>query len=145
MADYDVCTIARLWSKIDRRGPSECWEWTGAVGSGRHGRVKIGGKLMLPHRVVYETEVGPLPETDDYHGTVIRHACDNPRCCNPAHLVPGSQRENVEDMKSRGRLRVQLDPAVKEAIAASDLSLRKAAALFGVDKKTVQRIRANQD
>ncbi|HEV2530961.1 HNH endonuclease [Phenylobacterium sp.] len=33
----------------------------------------------------------------------LRHACDNRACCNPAHLEPGTRRQNIEDMVSRGR------------------------------------------
>lgn len=36
-------------------------------------------------------------------GKVVRHTCDNARCVNPAHLLLGSQQDNVDDMKSRGR------------------------------------------
>lgn len=36
-------------------------------------------------------------------GIVIRHTCDNPLCCNPRHLIPGTQADNVRDMVERGR------------------------------------------
>ena len=31
------------------------------------------------------------------------HTCDNPECCNPAHLRIGTQRENIADMHTKGR------------------------------------------
>lgn len=31
------------------------------------------------------------------------HSCDNPPCCNPAHLFVGSQSANLADMRSKGR------------------------------------------
>lgn len=34
---------------------------------------------------------------------VIMHKCDNPACCNPDHLVAGSQKDNLDDMRSKGR------------------------------------------
>jgi hypothetical protein len=32
----------------------------------------------------------------------VLHACDNPPCCNPAHLRPGTHLENMYDRKTRG-------------------------------------------
>jgi DNA-binding CsgD family transcriptional regulator len=32
-----------------------------------------------------------------------RHKCDNPPCCNPAHLEPGTAQDNADDQTKRGR------------------------------------------
>ncbi|CAM8755315.1 hypothetical protein NCF_04353 [Burkholderia pseudomallei] len=31
------------------------------------------------------------------------HTCDNPCCCNPAHLEAGTQKQNLDDMRTKGR------------------------------------------
>lgn len=74
--------------------PEECWVWTGTIGSNGYG---FWGKL-LAHRVSYERNVGPIPD-----GSVVMHTCDNPPCYNPGHLRAGTQRENLTDMRKKGR------------------------------------------
>jgi DNA invertase Pin-like site-specific DNA recombinase len=34
---------------------------------------------------------------------VVRHKCDRPICCNPAHLEIGTPADNVRDREKRGR------------------------------------------
>jgi hypothetical protein len=84
--------------------PSKCWPWTGVLG-GRDGRgyISINNVKKAAHRVVYELFNGPIPE-----GQVIRHECDNPRCCNPEHLVVGTRTDNELDKYKRGRAGVPL-------------------------------------
>lgn len=87
----------RFWSKVVK-GRS-CWVWNGATASG-YGRIKVGGKAMLAHRVIFLMR-GINP------GKVVMHTCDNPRCVNPDHLIPGvSQVENMEDAYKKGRVSV---------------------------------------
>jgi hypothetical protein len=40
---------------------------------------------------------------DEIKGKVVRHMCDNPACVNPLHLEIGTQADNMNDMKLRGR------------------------------------------
>lgn len=39
----------------------------------------------------------------DYWPVVARHTCDNPPCCNPAHILDGSHGDNMQDSIARGR------------------------------------------
>ena len=52
------------------------------------------GKTVYAHRLVYEMTVGPIPK-----GLCIDHLCRNTVCCNPAHLEPVTNGENIR----RGR------------------------------------------
>lgn len=98
----------RLWPKVDKTSsPDGCWLWTGARNGGSKGgygliwlrdeydeeghRTQHFGRV---HIIVYELLVGPVPE-----GAVLDHVwtrgCRNRHCCNPEHLQPVTQAENV--------------------------------------------------
>lgn len=87
----------RLWPRV-KKGLG-CWEWTGYRNESGHGQIQVDGKAIYVHRVVYETEVGPIGK-----GLFVRHTCDNPPCVRPDHLVIGTQLDNIGDAVSRGRM-----------------------------------------
>jgi hypothetical protein len=93
----------KFWERVSAGSNSDCWNWTGATSSFGYGRVKIGGRLYSTHRIAYTFSNGTILNLSEYHGAVVRHSCDNPACCNPAHLCIGDQRANVHDMVARGR------------------------------------------
>jgi len=49
-------------------------------------------------RVIFKLRGDPVP-TD----LVVMHACDNPACCNPAHLSKGTVTDNNRDREAKGR------------------------------------------
>lgn len=75
--------------------PNGCWRWTGergGFGGGGYGYVSVGGIKGRPaaHRLMYELEVGPIPE-----GFQVHHKCRNRLCVNPDHLEALPQDEHV--------------------------------------------------
>lgn len=88
----------RFWRQVDRSGgPDACWPWTGSRFHFGHGNVWVGGRNRPAHRIAVLLVTGKEPEG------VGRHTCDNPPCCNPAHIVEGTQGDNVRDRSVRGR------------------------------------------
>ena len=88
----------RFWAKVERAGPDDCWEWNaGSFTAGYGGfavTVQRGKKRVLKaSRLAYILTHGPITPVN----RVIRHTCDNPPCCNPAHLVLGTQVQNMAD------------------------------------------------
>ena len=89
----------RFWSRVERQGPHDCWPWTGST-TGGYGTLNLGGHGRA-HRLAYELAYGDLPSADS--GIYVLHRCDNPPCCNPAHLYLGTQAQNALDRESRQR------------------------------------------
>lgn len=88
-------TIKRFWDNVDRRGPDECWHWTGLLLNG-YGVMYVGGETFYAIRILHTIMTGTDPGED-----MIRHTCDVPSCCNPAHHVPGSHQQNTQDSIER--------------------------------------------
>lgn len=91
-----------VFNYIDTHGndPDVCWEWIGSLsGSDGRGYMTLDGKKQLGYRIVWEIFNGPIAE-----GMVIRHVkCDNPKCCNPQHLAPGTSGDNENDKYKNDR------------------------------------------
>lgn len=94
--------IARFWAKVDRRGPNDCWPWNACVDRKGYGKFSLRrGINTAAHRVAYALTYGIVPD-----GACVCHSCDNPLCCNPAHLWLGTVFENNTDMITKGRFRI---------------------------------------
>lgn len=99
-SDTRAMTLAeRVARHVQRRAPDECWEWTGNRDKFGYGRV--AGKregIFYAHRAAWVVANGPIPD-----GLYVLHRCDNPPCCNTAHLWLGTYKENAEDRQRKGR------------------------------------------
>ncbi len=90
--------IAAFWSKIDRSEVESCWPWFGGKLQSGYGGAWWRGRHTGSHRVAYELANGPIPG-----GLQVLHRCDNPPCCNPAHLFIGTHLDNMRDKVDKGR------------------------------------------
>jgi flavin-binding protein dodecin len=153
----------RFWSKVDRRGPADCWNWiAGRIPDG-YGQFRLNNprRQVGAHRFSYELHYGPIPE-----GLLVLHSCDNPSCVNPNHLSAGTTRDNSRDAIERGRnypgfreefrkypekiRRAEQHPMrkldwqkvreIRALISEGKLSRRQIAARYGVAPDTVHKI-----
>lgn len=92
----------RFWARVQKSREDKCWLWQGSVNKDGYGRLQVGprgaNRMWAAHRLAYALHNGPIPD-----GLWVLHHCDNPPCCNPAHLFLGTLADNHADMDSKGR------------------------------------------
>lgn len=79
--------------------PEGCWEWMGSLDKDGYGSIRWKGVTYRSHRLAYKLANPGVRIAK----MVLLHSCDNPKCCRPDHLSPGTQAENVADMVAKGR------------------------------------------
>jgi hypothetical protein len=102
----------RFWGYLTVDFETGCWLWDGTCDRSGYGLVRVGARHVNTHRYAWELAFGPIPEDlfgllDSRRDLWVLHRCDNPPCCNPAHLFLGTARDNTEDMFRKGRAIVQ--------------------------------------
>lgn len=146
-SDFTPRDAARFWSRVSIQEPSACWLWTGALRKKfAHGDFRIQGRTYVTSRIAYVLHHGGPIGSED----IVRHKCDDPRCCNPAHLELGSHADNVADRVARGRSacggrngRAKLTE--EQALICRDahlLTQSELARIFGVSRRVVAQIRS---
>lgn len=136
---------------------SACWPWRGARDKDGYGRL---GRGLRAHRFAFERTYGPIP-----NGLQVCHRCDNPPCCNPAHLFLGTIADNMRDKALKGRaasgdrngrrlypekLRGENGPsaklteaqvlAIRSAYRAAACSVTSLARRYGISRRLVRKI-----
>lgn len=88
-------------------GGEPCWIWIRA-NNGRYGKIGLRWKSgprkgqnrnALAHRMALQEFKNRRLTTR----SVAKHLCNNTLCCNPAHLVGGTQKTNVRQCVREGR------------------------------------------
>lgn len=139
---------SRFWAKVSRRGPDDCWPWTGATNEHGYGVMRPEGQRHGPsvkaHRV--SAELAGM----DIAGRFVLHSCDNRPCVNPAHLHPGNAAENSAEMVDRDRSihgtrnpnarLTETTAAEVKALLAEGYRHRDIAAVYGVNRATVSMV-----
>lgn len=97
----DAVSVTRFWSLVNKRQSGECWMWLGDRDRGGYGVFFWRGKRRGAHELALSFTTGEVR----IPGLDTCHACDNPPCCNPAHLTFASRLVNVRQMHERGRAR----------------------------------------
>ena len=137
----------RFNTRIDKTSsPKGCWLWTGSKNSSGYGRIRCAGKEWRVHRLSYTIHTAPIPE-----GLFVCHACDIRHCVNPEHLFLGTGKDNMRDMKEKGRSNYPGYPKVstEEILAIKRHIAHKVARnvimkMFDISSPTYYRIKLNQ-
>ena len=92
--------LERFLSKVNKQ-ENGCWLWTGARDKNGYGWFngvgKPGGHTRA-NRQAWMFFRGDIPK-----GLFVCHTCDTPSCVNPDHLFLGTNNDNRQDSKQKGR------------------------------------------
>ena len=123
-----------------------CWNWQ--QGCNKHGYGRLWGAALLKrglsqlaHRLSYTVFIGPMPS-----GLLARHQCHNPPCCNPEHLLLGTQSDNVADGIRDGRplghtrLTATAVAEIKRLLSLRIYTQRQIGLMFGVGVTAINNI-----
>lgn len=121
------------------RWEGDCWIWQlSCRQADGYGQMRVGSKSFPTHRLAFQAFNGPIPP-----GMWVLHSCDNPPCCNPAHLRLGTRADNARDTAVRERCRTTVLTTAEvlrgRTMRAEGQSPKEIAALLGKPYYAVQQ------
>lgn len=127
------------------RHENGCLLWTGYVSKPTknvncdgHGKIKLGGKMVSVHRLIYSVKVGAIPE-----GMDVLRSCGNTRCGEPTHFFLGTYVDHIMAKIERGRAAKKLTLSQVQEIKRrywTGTTQKEIANMFGVRAPMVSRI-----
>ena len=119
---------------------TDCAIYQGRTAGG-YGQISFEGRQHPVHRLLYQRFINPSAE-------IIRHTCDVKRCWNLAHLIDGSQFDNIQDMVRQDRQAKgsqhgmsKLSEDIVREIRTSELSASVLAAKYNVSSALIYYVR----
>lgn len=136
-----------LLSHVDKLSDG-CWPCSLSKNGDGYSSVRVGQTSVLAHRAAKWLLSGRFDLS--MH---VCHSCDNPACCNPAHLFLGTHSENMADMRikrrragicvgeenGRAKITAQIADGIRKERNGGAL-LRELAARYGVGNSTISRV-----
>ena len=138
-----VGEIPPAYTRLD----TPCHLWTGAKTQYGYGVITENFKRLCVHRVMLEKALGRHIQFN------ALHKCDVRNCVNPDHLKDGTQKENIRDAMSKGRMIVPKNGPRKltrekadriRVLSSQGWSQRKLAVEFGVSQRNIGFIVRNE-
>lgn len=141
----------RFWEKVAKRSEDECWNLNAGLNTDGYGAFQLyidgGIRTRTAHKVAYWLTTGIWSKVglkNNPDTIVLRHSCNNRKCCNPKHILVGTQLNNIQDMNTQGRngrQKVTTDQRTKIVeLREQGFSARTVANMFNISTPTVYRI-----